>query len=132
LKDRFWLVFIVVISSTEYHSPFAYFIPNLMWRDSFVHFRSDFLYNMKRRTWYLYMPLVEQELLPFLSTPVFSGVRVAWSLVLCVCFVERCMSFVLFLLASINFPSSTYGFSLPLWYRQTLVVCAIICEHFRK
>ena len=26
-------------------------------------------------------------------TPVFSGVRVTWSLVLCVCFVDRCLSF---------------------------------------
>ena len=31
-------------------------------------------------------------------TPVFSGVRVTRSLVLCVCFVDRCLSFVLFLL----------------------------------
>jgi hypothetical protein len=29
-------------------------------------------------------------------TPVFSGVRVTRSLVLCVCFVDRCLSFVLF------------------------------------
>jgi hypothetical protein len=27
------------------------------------------------------------------SHPVFSGVRVTWSLVLCVCFVDRCLSF---------------------------------------
>ena len=48
------------------------------------------------------MPLVEQELLtpPWqLSSPtVFSGVRVTRSLVLSVCFVDRC-HFVLFLLA---------------------------------
>jgi hypothetical protein len=31
-------------------------------------------------------------------TLVFSGVRVTRSLVLCVCFVDRCLSFVLFLL----------------------------------
>ena len=43
------------------------------------------------------VPLVEQELLTLLdhmsSPPVFSGVRVARSLVLCVCFVDRCLSF---------------------------------------
>ena len=33
------------------------------------------------------------------SLPFFSGVRVTRPLVLCVCFVDRCLSFVLFLLA---------------------------------
>jgi len=46
------------------------------------------------------VPLVEQELriLPeqMSSSPVFSGVHVTRSLVLCVCFVDRCLSFVLF------------------------------------
>ena len=49
------------------------------------------------------VPLVEQELLiipkHLSSPPVFSGVRVTRSLVLCVCFVDCCLSFVLFLLA---------------------------------
>ena len=49
------------------------------------------------------VPLVEQELLTFSehlgSPPVVSGVRVARSLVLYLCFVDRCLSFVLFLLA---------------------------------
>ena len=40
---------------------------------------------------------MEQELLTLSdhmsSPPVFSGVRVARSLVLCVCFVDRCLSF---------------------------------------
>jgi len=43
------------------------------------------------------VPLVEQELLTLpenlSSPPVFSGVRVTRSLVLCVCFVDRCLSF---------------------------------------
>ena len=43
------------------------------------------------------MPLVEQELLALpkhlRSPPVFSGVRVTRSLVLDVCFVDRCLSF---------------------------------------
>ena len=43
------------------------------------------------------VPLVGQELLTLLehlsSPPVFSGVRVTRSLVLCICFVYRCLSF---------------------------------------
>ena len=46
------------------------------------------------------VPLVEQELhtLPedLRSPPVFSGVRVTRSLVLYVCFVDRCLSFCTF------------------------------------
>jgi len=30
---------------------------------------------------------------PEFPPPVFSGIRVTWSLVLCVCFVDRCLSF---------------------------------------
>ena len=50
------------------------------------------------------VPIEEQELptLPVHMSlpPIFSGVRVTRSLVLCVCFVDRCLSlFVLFLLA---------------------------------
>ena len=45
------------------------------------------------------VPLVEQELLTLpkhlRSPPVFSGVRITWSLVLCVCFVDR-LSFCIF------------------------------------
>ena len=44
--------------------------------------------------------LVEQELLTLSeqlsSPPVFSGVRVTWSLVLYVCFVDHCLSFCTF------------------------------------
>jgi hypothetical protein len=46
------------------------------------------------------VPLVEQELLTLpehlSSPPVFSGVRVTRSLVLYVCFVDRCLSFCTF------------------------------------
>jgi hypothetical protein len=48
-------------------------------------------------------PLVEEELLTLpehlSSPPVFSGVRVTRSLVLCVCFVDPCLSFCAFRLA---------------------------------
>jgi hypothetical protein len=57
------------------------------------------------------LPLLEQELptLPehMSSPPVFSGVRVTWSLVLCVCFVDRCLSFCTFFLLAIVL---TYSF----------------------
>ena len=67
------------------------------------------------------VPLVEQEL-PTLqehqsSTPVFSGVCVSRSLVLCVCFVDRCLSFCTFSFGHcIICTSSIYGFWLPLGY----------------
>jgi hypothetical protein len=69
------------------------------------------------------VPLVEQELLTLLehlsSPQVFSRVCVTQSLVLCVMF---CRSlFVLFFCDGIICPSSIYGFSLPLWYLQTLL-----------
>ena len=66
------------------------------------------------------VPLVEQELLTLLEhlslPPVFSGVCVIRSLVLCVCFVDRCLSFVLFLLTIVlsvlRFTDSDYPFGI--------------------
>ena len=64
--------------------------------------------------------LVEQELFTLqehLSSPlVFSWVPVARSLVVCVCFVYRCLVFCTF---------SIYGFWLPLWYLQTVLKTAM-------
>ena len=57
------------------------------------------------------------------SPPVFSGVRVSWSLVLCVSFVEHCFSFSTFSFGHCFLCSSIYGFWLPLWYLQTLLKC---------
>ena len=66
------------------------------------------------------VPLVEQELLTLSehlsSPPVFSGVgvRVVRSLVLCVCFVDRCLSFCTFSFGHcVVCSSSIYGFWLP-------------------
>ena len=72
------------------------------------------------------VPLVEQELptLPeqMSSPPVFSGVRVTRSLVLCVCFVDRCLSFCTFSFGHCVFCSSSiYGFWLSLWYLRTIL-----------
>jgi hypothetical protein len=69
---------------------------------------------------------MEQELiiLPehLSSHLVFSGVRVTRSLVLCVCFVERCLSFCTFSFGHcVVCFSSTYGLFLPLWYLQSLL-----------
>ena len=71
--------------------------------------------------------LVKHELLTLsehLSTsPVFSGFRVTRSLVLCVCFVDGCLSFCTFSFGHcVVCSSSIYGFWLPLWYLQTLLV----------
>ena len=72
--------------------------------------------------------LVEQKLLTLQehlrSSPVFSGIRVTRSLILivCVCFVDRCLSLCTFSfgLCVVCF-FSIYGFWLPLWYLQTLL-----------
>jgi hypothetical protein len=71
------------------------------------------------------MSLVEKELLTLLehmsSPSVFSGVRVTRSLVLYVCFVDRCLFFCSFSFGHcVVCSSSIYGFWLPLWYLQTL------------
>ena len=76
-----------------------------------------FLTRLKRR-----VPLVEQQLLTLpehlSSSPVLSGVGVTRSLVLCVCFVDRCLSFCTFTYGHL---SSIYGFWLSLWYFLTLL-----------
>ena len=61
-----------------------------------------------------WVPLVEQELLTILehpsSPPLFSGVGITRSLVLCVCFVDRCLSFCTFSFSHCVVCSSIYGF----------------------
>ena len=53
---------------------------------------------------------------------VFSEVRDTRSLVLYVCFVDRCLSFCPFSFGHcVVCPSSIYGFWLPIWYLQTLL-----------
>ena len=57
------------------------------------------------------------------SPPLFSGVRVTRSLVLCVCCVDRCLSFCPFSFDHCDvWPSSIYEFWLPLWYLQALLI----------
>ena len=77
--------------------------------------------------------LVEQELLTLSGapefTPGFSGVRVTRSLVLCKCFVDRCLPLCTFSFDHcVVCPSSIYGFWLPLWYIQTFnYIKRIVC-----
>ena len=53
--------------------------------------------------------------------PVFCRVRITRSLVSCVCFVDRCLSFWYFSFDHcVVYPSSIYQFWLPIWYLQTL------------
>ena len=81
---------------------------------------------------------VEQELLilpEHLSSPsVFSGIRVTRSLVLCVCFVDRCLSFCTFSFGHyVVCSSSIYWFWLPLWYLKTILnVIRYLFEQIQK
>jgi hypothetical protein len=74
-----------------------------------------------------WVSLVEHEMPTFpehLSSPsLFSEVRVTRSLVLGVCFVDRCLSFCTFSFGHCVFCSSSiYGFWFPLCYLQTLLI----------
>ena len=84
------------------------------------------------------MPLVEHELLTLpehmSSTPVASGVCVTRSLVLCVCFADRVLSFCPFSFAHCVVCPPIYEFWWLLWYLQTLlkiyllIVCRLMCS----
>ena len=72
-----------------------------------------------------WVSLVELLTLPehLSSHPVFSGVHVARSVVLCVCFVDRCLSFCTFSFGHwVVCFFSIYGFWLPLCYLRPLFV----------
>ena len=72
------------------------------------------------------VPQVDQELLPFRSTWVHP--RFKWGSCYSIssfyaCFVDRCLSFCTFSFDHCVFCSfSVYGFWLPLWYLQTLLI----------
>ena len=102
---------------------YGYVPPDVNTSRSFPHswFITGFVTRLTRR-----IPLVEQEPLTLQghlgSTPVYSGVRITRSLVLCVCFVDRCLSFCTFSFGHCDVcSSSTYEFWLPLWYLQSLL-----------
>ena len=60
--------------------------------------------------------------------PPISGVCVTRSLVLYVCFVDRCLSFCTFSFGHCVVCSSIYGFWLPLWYLQTRLMNPSQCK----
>jgi hypothetical protein len=110
---------------------YGYVPPDVNTSRSFPHswFITGFVTRLTRR-----IPLVEQEPLTLQghlgSTPVYSGVRITRSLVLCVCFVDRCLSFRTFSFGHCDVcSSSTYEFWLPLWYLQAPLsnTCLTIC-----
>jgi hypothetical protein len=88
---------------------------------------TEFVIKLIRR-----VPLVGHELptLPehLSSPPVFSWIRVTRSLVLCVCFVDRCLSFCTFFLWPLC--CLLYGFLVPLWYLQTLLTTTYTISAF--
>ena len=64
-------------------------------------------------------------------TPSFSGVRVTRTLLLYVCFVDRCLSSCTFSFRHCVVCSSLiYGFCLPLWYLQTLPITIVFTLYF--
>ena len=104
--------------------PWCFMFIFLTWGKHFLVLSSFMTYHqvtiLTRR-----VPLVEQKLLTLpvhlWSPPVFSGVRVTRTLVLCVCFVDRCLAFCPFSFGHCVVCSSIYGFWLPLWHPQTLL-----------
>jgi hypothetical protein len=94
---------------------------------SYIHCQS--LYKVCRLT--RWVPLVDQELLTLLedlgSSPVFNVVRVTRPLVLCVCFVDPCLSFCTFSFGHCFVCSSSiYRFWLPLWYLLATVLSVLL------
>ena len=90
---------------------------------------------VSRLTWQA--SLVEQELLTLpehlSSLPVFNGICVTRSLVLYVCFVDRCLSSCTFSFGHcVVCSSSIHGFWLPLWYLQTLHIIRGLIVHQRS
>jgi hypothetical protein len=97
-------------------------LPTIYSKDSIIWLASGFVTRLIRR-----VPLLEQELLTLLkqlsSSPVFSGVRVTRSLVLCVCFVDRCSSFYTFSFGHcVVFFFDVRILITSLWYLQALLI----------
>ena len=132
-----FLIFIVLWNCAPQHLVMDYLCNKCPWicstcrkhfpvLSSFTTYYPVFVTRLTRR-----VPLVEQELptLPehMSSSQVFSGDRVTRSLVLYVCFVDRCLSFYSFGHCVVC-SSSIDGFWLPLWYIPTLSVKTGFCH----
>jgi hypothetical protein len=119
LRSPSWPLWNICVTNDDGYVPL---VVHTLW--SFIHswLITRFVTRLTRR-----VPLVEQELLTppkhLRSPPVFSGVRVTRSLVLSVCFVDRCFTCCTFSFGHwVVCFSSIYGFWLPLWYPQTLLI----------
>ena len=147
LNDLWFCLFIGWFLSMEMKNAFFKKIPSLDDLSKIMALENRFEYDPDNKTTiggvvvYIYIwlitgfvakltlrvPLVEQELFTIpehLSSPqILSGVRVTQSFVLCVCFVDRCLSFCPCSFGHcVVCSSSMYGFWLPLWYLQTLLI----------
>ena len=90
------------------------------WKILFLRLCQESPFYMINRHICIYMKRLSLHLS---SLPVCSGVPVTRSLVLCVCFVDCCLSFSLFSFDHcVVCSSSIYGFWLPLWYLQILLI----------
>ena len=69
-----------------------------------------------------------RESFDYRNTPSFSGVRVTRSLVLCVCFVDRCLSFCTFSFGHNVVCSAIYGFWLPLRYGEACLKYVVFLD----
>ena len=118
-----WPLWNICVTNDHGYVPLVVSIPR-----SFPHswLISGFVTRLTRR-----VPLVEQELFTLpehMSSPaVFCGVHVTRSLVLCVCFVDRCLFFCTFSFGhcAVCF-SSIYEFWLPLWYLVAIVLSVFL------
>ena len=63
---------------------------------------------------------ITNQIHPHWAPPVFSGVRVTRSLVLCVCLVDRCLSFFFWPLCCLSFFDLRILIT-SLWYLHTLI-----------
>jgi hypothetical protein len=81
----------------EFHNQFGDFVDCIYPIELEIQDTTDILTYTSKLTVTWRFSVVKQELLTLPehmnSPPVFSGVRVARSLVFCVCFVDRCLSF---------------------------------------
>ena len=89
------------------------------WKILFLRLCQESPFYMINRHICIYMKRLSLHLS---SLPVCSGVPVTRSLVLCACFVDRCLSFSLFSFGHcVVSSSSIYEFWLLLWYLQILL-----------
>ena len=72
--------------------------------------------NLSQYTFILFYLCMDGKLVELLTipefTPVFSGVRVTRCFVLCVCFVDRCLSFLVIVLSVLRYTDSDYPFGI--------------------